>query len=153
MKKLLIIVPLLLMISSACNWQGTSSVPKDNYNTQLQIKGKTLLVEIVNTPAEMEQGLSNRTSMAQNQGMLFTFNKPTSPAFWMKDMKFNLDLIWIYKNKIVAITADVPAPISINENLPTYSPPSTIDQVLEVNSSWSKQNGIEIGNQIQLLLP
>ncbi len=105
----------------------------------------------------MEQGLSGKTKMADNEGMLFDFgNKEGTPGFWMKDMKFNLDFIWIDQNKIVGITANVPAPVDDNglkirdNDLPTYYPPSVVNQVLEVNSGWTEKNKIKTGDEVRL---
>ena len=108
------------------------------------------MLEIVNTRQTMQTGLSGRSFMKENQGMLFDFgSQKQTPAFWMKDMKFNLDLIWISDDKIIGITSNVPAPIN-NKNLPTYFPPSPVNQVLEVSAGWVGRNKIQIGDKIKL---
>jgi hypothetical protein len=159
-KKIIFFVALALL-SSACNKQSEQGAPAPspayNYNRQLQIGGQILIVEIATTFAEMEQGLSGRNSMRNNEGMLFDFDKETTPAFWMKDMKFSIDLIWINKNKIVGITADVPYQIQDESlkikgaTLPQYTPPSAVDNVLEVNAGWAKKNNIRIGDEVKLI--
>ena len=103
----------------------------------------------------MEQGLSGRPELTDEQGMLFDFDsKETTPSFWMKDMKFNLDFVWINNNKIVGITPDVLAPIENSklkiENLPTYFPPSPVTWVLEINSGWAKKNHLQVGDDVKL---
>ena len=80
--------------------------------------------------------------------MLFDFKQSTQPSFWMKDMNFSLDLIWISQNKIAGVTENVPAPSNKNQKLPLYSPPSPIDQVLEVNAGWAKKNNIAVGDEV-----
>ena len=99
---------------------------------------------------------AGRKSMADNQGMLFEFSPPSQPAFWMKQMNFNLDFIWIKNNKIIFITENVPAPVRINSqlriHLPLYYPPSTVDEVLEVNAGWAKKNNIAVGDEVKLAL-
>jgi hypothetical protein len=153
--KLLSSIFILTFIAAGCNRQTNSpaavapTAPAENYNHQLQIGAQTLNVEIANTPAERQQGLSDRKSMAQNQGMLFNFGSPVTPAFWMKDMNFNLDFIWIAGGKVVGIASDVPAPQSPADKLQLYYPPSAVDEVLEVNAGWAKKNNITAGDEVK----
>jgi uncharacterized membrane protein (UPF0127 family) len=173
--KFLIFGAVLLCIAAGCGKstpaaQPTPSptpLPQYNYIHKLEIGSQTLMVEIVNTPASEQQGLSGRSSMDNNNGMLFDFGSTASfaPAFWMKDMNFALDFIWIYQNKIVGVTPDVPKPVncqpaspdtsqdgSLNVNcLSLYYPPSPVNQVLEVNAGWAKKNNIKVGGQTNTL--
>jgi uncharacterized membrane protein (UPF0127 family) len=94
--------------------------------------------------------------MDQDQGMLFDFGQgaSTDTGFWMPDMKFNLDFIWIKNNKVIGITSNVPAPASPTTpllSLPVYYPPSPIDRQVEVNAGWAKKNNITIGDNVTLL--
>jgi len=125
------------------------------YSRALSVGSQNLMVEVATDSQKMAQGLSGRSSMGENQGMLFDFGSLQSPQFWMKDMQFNLDFIWIAKNKVIGITPDVPAPIENLkfdvENLPRYSPPSPVDWVLEVNAGWSKANNVKVGDEVRLV--
>jgi len=144
-----------MVLSAACNQKTLPPHPAgvipNDYTHTLRIGNQILKVEIAKDPAAMQQGLSGRASMDNNQGMLFDFGSgaPQTPQFWMKDMKFNLDFIWLYKNKIIGITPDVPAPTN-NNPLPLYSPPAPIDQALEVNAGWSRAHGIKVGDEARL---
>ena len=160
-KKIILLV--FLLLAASCNQKKISDKavpsPAYDYSHQLKVGGLTLMVEVASDSAKMQLGLSNRESMADNQGMLFDFgaDAKVSPSFWMKGMKFNLDLIWIYKNKIIGITADVLAPdvscsmLHVPCTLPLYSPPSPVDSVLEVNAGWSGRNGIKVGDEVKLI--
>jgi uncharacterized protein len=106
-------------------------------------------LEVVNTPQSISQGLSGRDEIGSG-GMLFIFNQELTPKFWMKDMKLNLDLIWIKDNQVVDITKNVPSPsleTSLNE-LPTYSPSQPVSMVLEVKSGLVDELQIKIGHMI-----
>jgi len=98
------------------------------------------------------QGLSGRTSLSDNQGMLFDFSDDNipRPAFWMKDMIIDLDIIWIKDYTIVEITKNVPAPDSGTSDsyLQRYSPDQDIDSVLEVRSGWTDQYNIKVGDTL-----
>jgi uncharacterized membrane protein (UPF0127 family) len=85
--------------------------------------------------------------------MLFDFGSETEamPRFWMKDMRFDLDIVWIKDNKIIGIAKNIPKPAAgtADEKLPTYSPPSPIDQVLEVNAGWTDKYKIKTGDEVR----
>ncbi len=145
------------MVSAACTAKSPArtTVPKmaaSAYNQKLMIGNKNLQVEIVNTPEKMAQGLSGREKLRDGEGMLFVFNQKQTPAFWMKKMKFDLDLIWAADDKIIGMTPNVPAPSSIEKeiNLPRYYPPAVVDEVLEVNAGWTEKNRIAIGDAVSL---
>ncbi len=145
----------LLRPSMENNQSTVDTILTQNYNTPITVGDKKLLVEIVDTDESRKLGLSNRTTLSEGDGMLFDFtNTDTSlPSFWMKDMNFDIDIIWINKNKIIGITPNVPAPNNKNISetlLPSYPPPSAITHVLEVPSGWTKKNNIKIGNDVKI---
>lgn len=148
---------LLALLGSACSHktQAVVSPPPlaNNYAQALEVGAQTLNVDIARDTKSMEQGLSGRQAMAENQGMLFDFGGENLPGFWMKDMKFNLDFIWIDKNKIIGITPDVPAPSPgvADSSLRLYSPPSPVNWVLEVNAGWTQKNKIKVGDSADLV--
>lgn len=119
---------------------------EDNKNT-VTIKGYKLEVEIVRTPEEQMRGLSGRESLAENAGMLFVYEQQTTPAFWMKEMNFPIDIIWIGSDKrIVDITENL-AP----ETFPQlFRPSAPVQYVLEVNAGWAENHTISTGDKIIL---
>jgi len=116
----------------------------------LMIGGTKISVEIADTAEKRNRGLSGRTSMEEDQGMLFDFknSQTTKPGFWMIDMKFDLDLIWIKDNRVIEITKSVPHPKTGTDSseLPIYYPEHAIDTVVEVNSGFSDRRGIKVGD-------
>jgi uncharacterized protein len=119
----------------------------DNQNNFYQ----TLKVEVVNTPQSTILGLSGREKIGQD-GMLFIFSEKAFRSFWMKDMKFDLDIIWIADRKVVEISRKVPKPeLNIPDfRLPVYSPEMNVDMVLEIDSGKADVIGIEVGDEIGL---
>ena len=152
--KLAIIVSVIVLTAFGCN--------QAPYTTKLKVKDVSLRVEVVNTPENITLGLSGREKFKPSQGMLFDFTPQFStetakaagitPNFWMKEMKFDLDIIWIKDKKIVGITKNVPKPEpgQRNQDLPLYPAPQPIDMVLEVLAGWSDENKVEIGDEITL---
>lgn len=125
------------------------------YPHSLLVGNKKLFISIERTEKEMEQGLSGTQYMADNNGMLFDFGSGASvtPSFWMKDMDFDLDFIWIKNNTVIGITPNVPAPPenlkSKIESLSLYPPPSPVDSALEVNAGWAEKNHIRVGDVVK----
>lgn len=148
----------LVFLAASCGQPITADRPAavglNNYSHQLQIGGQTLNVEIASNSQDIQTGLSGRALMRNDQGMLFDFRnfQNRRPGFWMKEMKFNLDFIWINQNKIVGITKNVPAPKTQSEHLDIYYPPANVDMVLEVNAGRSDSYKINIGDAIKLIL-
>lgn len=105
----------------------------------LSIAGTTLTIEIADDALERAQGLSGRDALQPNTGMLFLFEDALIPSFWMKDMNFALDFLWIRDGIVVDVTENVPAPTG--DDLPTYSPNQPVDTVLEVNAGWIGAQG------------
>lgn len=114
----------------------------------LSINGHIIKVEVAATAAEQVQGLSNRISLAPQTGMLFTYPTEQVVVFWMKDMQFPLDIIWIKDDQIVDILKDVPA--NQTKPLPTYPSPGLIDSVLEVNAGTAELYDIKPGDKITI---
>ncbi|HWB34361.1 MAG TPA: DUF192 domain-containing protein, partial [Candidatus Paceibacterota bacterium] len=68
----------------------------------------TVSVDVASTPQEQEQGLSGRASLAEGSGMLFVFDPDAAPGFWMKDMNFSLDIIFMKADgEVVGIEHDL----------------------------------------------
>lgn len=112
----------------------------------IEINNRKIDIEIADTNAKREQGLSGRTSLCGNCGMLFVFDKPGIYPFWMKDMNFSLDFIFINQDKIVDIKENIsPAtyPNIINSNFPH-------DKVLEVNAGYAANKNYKIGQTVAL---
>lgn len=91
--------------------------------------------------------------MQNNEGMLFLFNPPGEPAFWMKDMLFPIDIVWIKNNAVVAISEQLPTPGAKQDSeLPLYIPPTTIDAALEVNAGLTKLYNVHVGDVVSTQL-
>lgn len=114
------------------------------------VNGKTLRVEVMDTEQERNKGLSDRENLPSDTGMLFVFPTPGVHAFWMKDMRFPLDFVWVRDGKIVDLTEQVspPSPGTPDDKLLIYEPKEPIDAVLEVNAGVVNNLGITEGMQV-----
>lgn len=121
---------------------------------QIQIGNKKIFVEVAKTQQERKNGLSGRELLEKDSGMLFVFEEQNiKPLFWMKGMKFAIDIIWIDNNKVVKIDKNVQPPDqnTPDEKLPLYGPGQPIDFVLEVPAGFAVENDIKIGDSVDLL--
>jgi len=107
--------------------------------TSIKISSTSLQVEVADTEAKRSLGLSGRAMMDENTGMWFKFEIPGIYPFWMKDMKFPLDFIWIRGGKIVEIDKNIGIPAVI-------IPKGKVDQVIEVNAGWVDKYDIKEGD-------
>ena len=108
------------------------------------INGVEIQLEVARTPEEQARGLSDREVLGENAGMLFIFQEPTTPSFWMKEMKFPLDIIWIGNDRRIVDISENIAP----ETFPQlFHPHVPAQYVLEVNAGWAKSHNISVGDQ------
>ena len=113
----------------------------------LRIGEKTIPVEIADTVEARTLGLSGRKSLEHNSGLLFVFENPSLYNFWMKDMHFAIDIVWIDENWTVVDIDEAVSP----ETFPTAFTPSTaVNYVLELNSGDASRLGIDIGSKLYL---
>lgn len=143
-KKVAIIIFLVTLIL-----MGALFLNKSPRQGLVTIGGKTIKVEMAQTLVERERGLSGKTILPEGTGMLFIFEKPDYYGFWMKDMNFPIDIIWIGRDyKIVDVSADV-SPSTFPK---TFSPKEPVQYILEVNSGWAEQNKVAVGDSIDFTL-
>lgn len=108
-------------------------------------------VELALTGEEQAQGLSGRAELAAGSGMLFVWNQESRRSFWMPDMNFPLDLVWLNGEcAVVQITAEAPpqAPGQSRAELPRYTVDG-VQYVLEINAGEAARHGIEVGDRAQ----
>jgi uncharacterized membrane protein (UPF0127 family) len=114
-------------------------------------KGK-IYAEVVDTPASREQGLSGRSELKDDEGMLFIFEHPGKYGFWMKDMTFPIDIIWINQDGVVVhIEREVTPDSYFNFNPPkTFVNTPEAKYVLELANGGSEKYGIYLGTKVSI---
>ncbi|OHA85158.1 MAG: hypothetical protein A2408_03460 [Candidatus Yonathbacteria bacterium RIFOXYC1_FULL_52_10] len=113
------------------------------------IRGVPIEIEIVDTLSTREQGLSGRTTLGEREGMLFVFETAEVYRFWMKDMMFPLDIIWIGEDwRVVDITHNA-LPTSYPA---TFAPQTPARYVLEVPAGTAKRESFAIGDEVTRII-
>ena len=114
--------------------------------------GVPFRVELAITVEQRTRGLSGHPPLASGAGMLFVFEQAQKYSFWMKEMLFPLDMIWIDAECTVAhITRNAPpqAPEQALADLPLYGPPEPILYVLEINAGEAESAAVTVGSPAQ----
>lgn len=93
-------------------------------------------VTVVDTPETRQNGLMYKESLPKNQGMLFVFERSEVYGFWMPNVNFPLDIVWIDKSfHVVDIKTVPPCEDKVIQNCPSYKPDGEALYVLEVNAN------------------
>ena len=114
----------------------------------LRIGDHILRLLIARTPDEITKGLSGHAKLPQDMGMLFYFDTPGIYPFWMPNMRFPLDIIWI-RDGVVQEIAQLGAPIS-GQPIPLYTPSVKADHVLEIDAGQAAAYGFIPGAKVVL---
>ncbi|MEK7164384.1 MAG: DUF192 domain-containing protein [Patescibacteria group bacterium] len=115
----------------------------------IKIGVANVIVEIVESFRAQERGLSGRPSLAPDSGMLFVYKDKAIRHFWMPDMNFALDALWIADGTVVGWQEGI-QPLT-NGSITRFQSNAPVDMVLEVNSGWISHNGIKIGDLLTFL--
>ena len=158
---LLALIPVVIFIA----WlTGSSSffpnAPADRRPSTVSIDDVTIEVEVADTEALRQRGLSGRTALQADTGLLFVFYELNSHGIWMKDMSFPIDIVWIASAsddsssgagktaRVVDLKRDV-RPSSFPE---IFVPRATADYVLEVNAGFTAAHNIKVGGPVLIVL-
>ena len=146
---LLILIILVLFNFSKSTSQSEVPTPASTSVQKMdaKISNTNLKIEVVNTSKAMQIGLSKYTSLPENEGMLFVYETKKREVFWMKNMSFPIDIIWIADNTVVQISEKIePEPGTPDNDLTLYPSNQPVNYVLEVNAGFVDKNNIKVGD-------
>jgi len=119
--------------------------PKKLPSKIIKINNQEFSLEIANTISQLSKGLSRRTNLCDNCGMLFVFPHPQILSFWMKDTFIPLDMIFIDQNKkIVNIITATVGDLSLKKSI------SPALYCLELNASTATKLNLKSGDILEL---
>lgn len=142
--------PTLLLTPTPTPWP-VATVTDDTL--VVHVGAGKFIVEVADDSAERALGLSGRDSLAEDAGMWFAYLTSNQRSFWMRGMRFPIDIVWVDSSmKVVGVTHDapVPSPEAAIEDLPLYNPGTPIMYVLEINAGLATDLGIEAGALVSL---
>lgn len=115
---------------------------------QISINQQVVGVEVAKSRIQQSQGLAKRQSLCQDCGMLFEFRDYQIRNFWMKNMNFPLDIIWLKDNQIIGFAENVPI-LDSSSNISRVSSHEPVNRVLEVKAGWIKEKDVKIGDLLE----
>ena len=130
------LLPLLACAMSGC---AGASQP------WVELAGQRFTVELANDDAERARGLMFRDAMAEDRGMLFVHDTQEPQAYWMKNTRIALDILYFDNDrKLVAQQRDVP-PCSLGDACPSYPSNAPARYVLELNAGQAEKLKLQDG--------
>lgn len=114
---------------------------------RVHLKGESIRVTIADTIETRAKGLSGRTSLARDEGMLFVFDTDGQYGFWMKDMLMAIDILWLDQSGKIIYIVQSAMPESYPE---AYVPRSPARYVLELQADWVRTHGVSLGDRVEL---
>ncbi|TSC52444.1 MAG: hypothetical protein LiPW41_214 [Parcubacteria group bacterium LiPW_41] len=116
---------------------------------EVRVNNQIIIAEVVKTDKARERGLSGRESIGVNEGMLFEYLGNEQVTFWMKDMKFPIDIVWIRDGIVIGFEQNVDPQVGVSEDmLNRYNSPEPITQVLELQAGRAKTLRLFVGAHI-----
>jgi hypothetical protein len=142
-------VPLLLAglaLALACERaEAPAAQPADAPpRARVTIGVHVIEAEVADTPARKQRGLSGRAALGAAEGMLFPYAEPGNHGFWMPDMRFDIDIVWIRAGRIVDVTANA----SKDRPREVHRPREPADLVLEVPAGTAARRGFAVGDAV-----
>jgi uncharacterized protein len=126
---------------------GSTTSPHATSYKKVEINSHTINVEVVDTVEERQKGLSGRDSLEDDSGMLFIFDEEDFYSFWMRDMNFSIDIVWISGDGHVV---DMHQNVSPETYPQTFSSKKPARYVLELPAHVVKRYKINLGDIVRL---
>ena len=154
MKRTFIYATVLLICAvgiTVCSWWGKSEFGRaslENLPVQvIQVGGRDVHVTIADTISSRERGLGDRTGLAPDEGMLFVFASDAKYGFWMKDMHFPIDILWLSgRGEVLDMRKDV-SPATYPA---IFTPKAPARFVLELPAGFSEAYNVKIGDEVKM---
>lgn len=156
-----IVAAMLLMFIPASRGASEDGTPQAQNSTQpipvaedssyrklnVTVNGISLIADVAETGEQRRKGLSIKDQLNENESMLFVFSKPGEHSFWMKGMKFPIDIIWLDSDrKVIHVERELEP--CITDACPQYMPGEDALYVLETAAGFADMNGLREGTLV-----
>lgn len=122
-------------------------INRDLGQTTISAKGRNVTAEVVRDEAEKAKGLSDRKCLGEGKGMLFAYDTTGDFCFWMKDMNFPIDMLWINDDKTIVTVEPRVSPDTYPAK--TFCPDRPAQYVLELNAGVAEDSGWGVGTKLK----
>ena len=132
--------------------QDASSTDNKYLKAKVTVKDFELNADVPMTNELLSKGLAVKSQLKENEAMLFVFEEMARHSFWMKDMKFPIDIIWLDSNgKVVHIEQNLQPCVSVF-TCTSYSPDTDSQYVLETVAGFTQRHNVSMGTNIDFEL-
>lgn len=115
----------------------------------VELAGHRYSVELADDDAERARGLMFRDAMEADHGMLFVHEREAPQAYWMKNTKIPLDILYFdAARRLVSQQRDVP-PCVLGDRCPSYPSDAPARYVLELNAGQAQKLGLKDGSELR----
>lgn len=142
-RRALVCAALALALSACGEPKQNATLAAEGF---VEIRGRRIAVEVADGGAEQARGLGERDGLAWDSGMYFPYARPGFYGFWMKGMRFPIDIVFVRAGRIVDLHPQVP--FEPGGNGPTIRPRELVDAVLEVPAGYAAAQGWRIGDRV-----
>ena len=112
-----------------------------------QEKQVKIFADVADNQSELEKGLSGRSKIQDDRGMIFIFPEENILTFWMKEMKFPLDMIFFDSQFNIVDINENAQPCKTIRECPIYPSKKPARYVLEINAGLARKNNLKIGDK------
>lgn len=145
MKRLVLVALIILSMFFLFGLKGSDIFP--GYSIKFILKGgQKIKLYVADTDEKKSKGLSTLTKLPQNEGMIFNFKDKGFYPFWMKNMNFSLDFVFIDEYRVVDTIENV-TPASFPK---IFTAAKKFDKAIELNSGTISSLKINKGDEINL---
>jgi len=116
----------------------------------VELRGRRFQVEIAADDASRERGLMFRDNMPADQGMLFVFDAERPQAFWMKNTRIALDILYFDAQRRLVSASERTPPCTLGDGCPSYASAGPARFTLELNAGIAHTLGVKRGDELVL---
>jgi uncharacterized membrane protein (UPF0127 family) len=153
-----LLLALLLVTSSSAVAQTPMTppwrIPLDpaRETVDVVVGDDTLLTELAISSDQQTLGLGYRNELKADSAMLFVNDSAAPRTFWMKGMRFCLDIVWIEAGEIAGAAENIcPDPAGTpDQDRARVTSPVPVTYVLEVNAGWLEAHGYGVGTEVTI---
>jgi uncharacterized membrane protein (UPF0127 family) len=132
---------------------NATQIPADRYlQAKVIVNNFELIADLAITNDQQIKGLDIKDQLKENEGMLFLEKQPAKYDFWMKGMKFPIDIIWLDSNRVVVHIEHNLQPCVSDLDCPLYSPDKNALYILETVAGFSQKHNVNTGTQMDFHL-
>jgi len=118
----------------------------------ITVNGIEIIADIASTDDQRSKGLAIKDTLSENEGMLFVFSAEREHSFWMKNMKFPIDIIWLDRHKEVVQVEHSLEPCAADSPCQTYKPDDDSLYVLETVAGFAEKYKVTNGTLVEFSL-